>query len=329
MLPVIKAQYLRATILKMKKVLFIATVLALTVSACKNEGGITTKKTAIKKDLTLNADSEKEKFSYSLGNIIGTTLKNNGVDSVNYGLLIDGLNATLADQAAYGIGAQQARDLETKNINIDDLDNDVLLKGVYDVLEGDTTLLNLMEVNQAYGSFIESNAVRVAEANLADGKKYLETNMEREGIKVTESGLQHQLIEEGTGEAIGSNDIISVHYTGTTIEGKEFDSSVGADPYTVDMSAGPMLSPIPGFKEALSLYPVGSKYRIFIPSNLAYRDQSQGADIGPNSVLIFELENVEKVTGDEAKEFKAQQAAYLKQMEAYQKQVQQQQQQGR
>jgi FKBP-type peptidyl-prolyl cis-trans isomerase FkpA len=124
------------------------------------------------------------------------------------------------------------------------------------------------------------------EENKAAGIAFLAENAKKPGIVTTASGLQYQVITEGTGASPGPTDNVTVHYQGTTIAGKEFDSSYkrGA-PATF-----PLNRVIPGWTEGLQLMKEGGKSRLFIPSNLAYGERGAGRDIGPNSALIFEVE---------------------------------------
>lgn len=124
------------------------------------------------------------------------------------------------------------------------------------------------------------------EENKAAGEAFLAENAKKPGVVTTASGLQYQIITEGTGATPSATDNVSVHYQGTTIDGKEFDSSYkrGA-PATF-----PLNRVIPGWTEGLQLMKEGGKSKLFIPSNLAYGERGAGRDIGPNSALIFDVE---------------------------------------
>src|ERR1700747_3152111 len=126
----------------------------------------------------------------------------------------------------------------------------------------------------------------VAEKNKADGKKFLDDNAKKPGVKTTNSGLQYKVIKEGTGDKPGDSDIVETNYRGTTIDGKEFDSSAKhGSSFTL-----PVNGVIKGWAEALKLMPVGSKWEIYVPSELAYGDEGYGDDIPPGSTLVFDLE---------------------------------------
>ncbi|BBL56561.1 hypothetical protein MKFW12EY_01740 [Methylomonas koyamae] len=133
--------------------------------------------------------------------------------------------------------------------------------------------------------FSLANANTPAE-NKAAGEKYLADNAKNAGVTTTASGLQYQVFTEGTGASPKASDNVTVHYKGTTIDGKEFDSSYSRGaPATF-----PLNRVIPGWTEGVQLMKEGAKYRFFIPSNLAYGERGAGRDIGPNAALIFDVE---------------------------------------
>ncbi len=130
-----------------------------------------------------------------------------------------------------------------------------------------------------------------AEANSVAGKTFLEENKKREGVVETPSGLQYEIIKEGNGPKPTAQDSVKCHYHGTTITGTVFDSSVvRKQPATF-----PLNRVIKGWTEGVQLMPVGSKWKLFLPSELAYGSQQVGTHIGPNSTLIFEVELLEIV----------------------------------
>ena len=125
-----------------------------------------------------------------------------------------------------------------------------------------------------------------AEANLKAGNDFLEANKQKPGVVALPSGLQYEIITEGTGAKPGATSNVTCHYHGTLIDGRVFDSSVDRG-QPIELSVNGV---IPGWTEALQLMPVGSKWKLFIPSNLAYGDQQAGPLITPGSTLIFEVE---------------------------------------
>ncbi|QPK62788.1 FKBP-type peptidyl-prolyl cis-trans isomerase [Methylomonas sp. LL1] len=131
-----------------------------------------------------------------------------------------------------------------------------------------------------------SMANATPDENKAAGEKFLKDNAQNAGVTTTASGLQYQVFTEGTGLAPKATDNVTVHYKGTTIDGKEFDSSYSRGaPATF-----PLNRVIAGWTEGLQLMKEGAKYRFFIPSNLAYGERGAGRDIGPNAALIFDVE---------------------------------------
>ena len=136
-----------------------------------------------------------------------------------------------------------------------------------------------------FAMFSMANATTPAE-NQAAGEKFLAENAKQAGVVTTASGLQYLVVTEGTGASPQASDNVTVHYKGTTIDGKEFDSSYSRGaPATF-----PLNRVIAGWTEGLQLMKEGAKYRFFIPSNLAYGERGAGRDIGPNSALIFDVE---------------------------------------
>lgn len=201
---------------------------------------------------------------------------------------------TEKDKHSYMIGMLWGKQLQDIK---GEVDLAMIQKGLNDSFTGGKTMLSEEEaqmVSQEFRSKLQAkrDAERKAagEANLKTGEEFLAKNKTVAGVKVTESGLQYQVIKEGTGPKPKANDQVKVHYVGTLINGTKFDSSVDrGQPATF-----PLNGVIPGWTEALQLMTVGSKYKLFIPGKLAYGEngQPQGG-IGPNEVLIFEVELLE------------------------------------
>jgi FKBP-type peptidyl-prolyl cis-trans isomerase FklB len=133
---------------------------------------------------------------------------------------------------------------------------------------------------------MESKKRDQGDANMKEGKSFLEANAKKSGVKVLPSGLQYQILTDGKGKSPKATDVVKTHYRGTLISGKEFDSSYARK----EPAEFPVNGVIKGWTEALQLMKEGSKWKLFIPSELAYGAQGAGADIGPNSTLIFEVE---------------------------------------
>jgi FKBP-type peptidyl-prolyl cis-trans isomerase FklB len=189
------------------------------------------------------------------------------------------------DSISYAIGVSIAGSL--KNQRMDTLVNlDIIQRAFATTFKGDTALLSEMESNQYIQQYFQGLQGRLAAANKKAGEKFLAENKTKEGVKTTASGLQYLVLKEGTGAQPKASDQVSVHYVGTTLEGKEFDSSIKrGEPATFGVG-----EVIGGWTEALQLMKVGSKYKLFIPSELAYRETGNPPVIQPNSVLIFEVE---------------------------------------
>ena len=199
---------------------------------------------------------------------------------------------TLADSAAYAIGIDIGNNIK-KNLPTapggKDLDQKIILAAFTSALNGDSSQISSLKiqgVTQSY--FMKAQQVEAGKAAEA-GKKFLDENAKRPGVKTTASGLQYEILKEGNGPKPLATDTVVVHYHGTTIEGKVFDSSVERK----EPAKFPVNQVIPGWTEALQLMPVGSKWKLVVPSQLGYGERGAGADIKPNSVLVFEVELLE------------------------------------
>lgn len=195
---------------------------------------------------------------------------------------------------SYIIGNNIGQNIKQDNL---DLDIDAFVRGLEDVLEEREPALSeeeMMTTMQAFQQKMmaeqQQEMAAEAEENAAAALAFLTENSERDEVTTTESGLQYEVLEEGDGERPASDDTVTVHYTGSLIDGTVFDSSVERGQpanFAVDQV-------IPGWTEALQLMPAGSKWRLYIPSDLAYGDQGAGGGaIGPNETLIFEVELIE------------------------------------
>lgn len=199
---------------------------------------------------------------------------------------------TLADSAAYAIGIDIGNNIK-KNLPTapggKDLDQKIILAAFTSALNGDSSLIpsaKVSGVTQVY--FMKCQQLEAGKAGEV-GTKFLDENAKRSGVKSTASGLQYEILKEGNGAKPAATDTVVVHYHGTTIDGKVFDSSVDRG----KPASFPVNQVIPGWTEALQLMTVGSKWKIVIPAALAYGERGAGADIKPNSVLVFEVELLE------------------------------------
>ncbi|MBN2597767.1 FKBP-type peptidyl-prolyl cis-trans isomerase [Labilibaculum sp.] len=198
------------------------------------------------------------------------------------------------DSVSYSLGASFGTNLERNGLT--NLNEEVLLAALYASLDKDSLVIDPQKGNAVINNYIKGLQEKIGAENLAKGQKFLEENKSKEGIVVTESGLQYRIINEGEGAKPLATDKVSVHYKGTTIDGKEFDSSYKRnEPATFAANRV-----IKGWTEALQLMPVGSKWELFIPSNLAYGPRAMGADIKANETLIFEVELLD-IIKDETK----------------------------
>lgn len=193
------------------------------------------------------------------------------------------LNSTI-DSVSYSIGASFGGNLLQNSLK--EINQDALLAGLNAALAQEDLRIEPRTGGAIINKFIKELKTKAAEENKALGEKFLEDNKGKEGVVTTESGLQYKVLTEGKGEIPTKDQKVKVHYRGTTIDGKEFDSSYKRNEPATFLPT----RVIKGWTEALQLMPVGSKWELYIPSTLAYGARGAGANIGPNSTLIFEVE---------------------------------------
>ena len=190
---------------------------------------------------------------------------------------------TLKDSASYGLGVLVAQNFKSQNIEIN---VDLLQKGFNEVMKGEKTPITDMQANTLIQKYMQREQAKAFEPNRLAGEKFITENKTKEGIVTLQSGLQYQIMKAGDGPKPASTDKVKTHYHGTLIDGTVFDSSVQrGEPITF-----PVTGVIPGWIEALQLMPVGSKWKLFIPQDLAYGARGSGPTIKPYSALIFEVE---------------------------------------
>lgn len=190
-------------------------------------------------------------------------------------------------QASYGIGLQVGQQLSESGL--EGLQPEALLAGLRDALEGNAPAVPVDVLHRALREVHErAEAVRRESQKTlaAEGEKYLEENLKKDGVSSTESGLQFRVITQGEGAIPSRQDRVRVHYTGKLINGTVFDSSVARG----EPAEFPVSGVIAGWIEALTLMPVGSKWELTIPYQLAYGERGAGASIPPFSTLVFEVE---------------------------------------
>jgi FKBP-type peptidyl-prolyl cis-trans isomerase FkpA len=193
---------------------------------------------------------------------------------------------TFADSASYAVGQGLGQSIKDRHVEIE---ADIAMQGLQDALEGREPQLALEEIGplmqrlsrEGMAKWNEEQGLR----NEVEGEAYLAENAGRDGVQVTESGIQYEVITEGTGAKPTATDQVTVHYVGTMIDGSVFDSSrERGEPATFSLDGV-----IPGWTEGLQLMSVGSTYRLVIPADLAY-GEAGNPRLGPNATLIFEVE---------------------------------------
>ena len=210
------------------------------------------------------------------------------------------------DSISYSIGLFMAQSLKQQGMT--DLNNALLMRGMDDALKGQKTQLSMEQAGQVMNAFQQKQfAVRNAESmkvsaeNKKTGNAFLAANKAKTGVTTTASGLQYSVEKEGTGVKPTATDRVKVHYTGRLLDGKVFDSSVERET-PVEFGVSEVIK---GWTEALQLMPVGSKWKLYIPAELAYGDRSMGQDIKPGSTLLFDVELLEVVKQNQPEAAKA------------------------
>jgi FKBP-type peptidyl-prolyl cis-trans isomerase FklB len=187
---------------------------------------------------------------------------------------------------SYGIGMQMGQQLSSAFPGVS---LSAALEGIQDAFEGKGPQVNPDDINAAFQVLqerIKAEESQKAETFAAEGNKFLAENATRSEVIVTESGLQYEVIESGDGEKPSASSTVRTHYRGTLVDGTEFDSSYKRN----EPTEFPVNGVIAGWTEALQLMNVGSKWKLFVPYNLAYGEQGAGGTIGPYQTLIFEIE---------------------------------------
>jgi FKBP-type peptidyl-prolyl cis-trans isomerase FklB len=197
--------------------------------------------------------------------------------------------ANQTDSLSYSIGIMVASFYKQQGIT--NINETLVNKAISDKMKGDSTLLTEQQCNQVLMSFIEKSKAEKASAAKKQGAAFLAENKTKPGVVTTASGLQYVVIKQGTGPKPTATDKVKCDYEGRLIDGTVFDSSIKQGK-PIEFAVNGV---IPGWTEALQLMNTGSKYRLFIPSSLAYGDQQMGPDIKPGSTLIFDVDLIEIV----------------------------------
>jgi FKBP-type peptidyl-prolyl cis-trans isomerase len=196
---------------------------------------------------------------------------------------------TEKDKVSYMVGMDVGKGLSSIK---DEIDMAIVIQAINASIKGDKTALSQEEALKVRQDFMTKLSAKrqaeekaKAETNKKAGEEFLAKNKSKAGVKTTASGLQYEVVKQGTGPKPKDTDTVEVHYTGTLLDGTKFDSSVDRGQPT----SFPLKGVIPGWTEGLQLLPVGSKYKFYIPSALAYGENGPGP-IGPNATLVFEVE---------------------------------------
>jgi FKBP-type peptidyl-prolyl cis-trans isomerase FklB len=197
------------------------------------------------------------------------------------------------NKASYTIGIQMGMQLSQQK---DEIDMNSVIQGFTDAFSGNKPQMSMEEMQKAMQTFQQDIQAKqmakmkeLAEKNAKEGADFLAANKKKDGVKTLKSGLQYKVLKSGNGPSPKATDTVVTHYVGTLIDGKVFDSSYKrGEPVTF-----PVSGVIKGWTEALQKMKVGDKWQLFIPSDLAYGEQGAGQTIGPNAVLIFEIELLE------------------------------------
>ncbi len=197
---------------------------------------------------------------------------------------------TQKDKASYAVGMSMGTGLKRQGVPVDAA---VVARGLKDAMSGSKPLLTedemkavLTQLQNDVRQQQQGKAHEAGAGNRKEGDAFLAANKTKEGVVTLPSGMQYKILKEGTGPKPTASDTVSCNYRGTLINGKEFDSSYKRG----EPTSFPVGGVIKGWTEALQLMPVGSKWQLFIPADLAYGDRGAGGDIGPGETLIFEVE---------------------------------------
>jgi FKBP-type peptidyl-prolyl cis-trans isomerase FklB len=197
---------------------------------------------------------------------------------------------TQKDKVSYVLGLDMGTSLKK---NLVDVDIEILARGIKDALSGAKPIMTEQEMKETIVALQKDLQARqqeqvkaLAEKNKKEGEAFLAANKKKQGVITMPSGLQYKILTDGKGKSPTAADTVTVNYKGTLIDGTEFDSSYKrGQPATFTVNGV-----IPGWAEALQLMKEGSKWQLYVPSNLAYGERGAGGAIGPNAVLIFEVE---------------------------------------
>lgn len=188
------------------------------------------------------------------------------------------------DSLAYAFGVAMGNDIKTQ-FNFEELNSNAMAQGADDIFS-DNAQISVDEARMFIRNYYQQAQSKMSEDAIQEGEEFLSENVEREEVTELPSGLQYEVIEMGDGPKPEATDKVTTHYKGTLLDGTEFDSSLGGEPRSFQVD-----KVIPGWTEALQLMPVGSKWKLYVPSELAYGERGvPNSPIAPHSTLIFEIE---------------------------------------
>lgn len=274
----------------MKKIIITAVLASVVISCDKSSGGASLGSVS-------KLENNDQKAGYAYGMNVGDQVRNYSEslkeDSLNYAELEKGItdylkgDKKMRDSYANGqaIGMSIQNFLKTQKLE-GIVEEKYIVQGVMDVLKKKDPLFSKDSINFFMQKYIQDNMTRIQTENTTKGDQFLAEKKKDSKVKATESGLLYEVITEGTGEAPTMNSVVEVNYIGKTSDGKTFDESKKGEP-----AKFPLQNVIKGWQEGLQLMKVGSKYKLYIPGNLAYGEfGSPDGKIGPNEVLVFDVE---------------------------------------
>lgn len=191
---------------------------------------------------------------------------------------------TLNDSLSYAFGVSLGEYLKSQGVTT--VNYTMLNKALDQCIKGQQTYMDVNVANYVMSRAGEAKRNKIAAVEKEKGRKFLEENKKKPGVTVTPSGLQYEVLVKGTGERLSRTDTFSAHYRGMLLDGKEFDNSYSRG----KPLAFPVGAVIPGWTEALTLMPIGSKWKLYIPSEIGYGENGAGADIPGGATLVFEVE---------------------------------------
>lgn len=197
---------------------------------------------------------------------------------------VEDYSISWADSLAYSVGVVVAQNLKQQGFQ--NVNHHIMSKAISDVLQNEELIIPFEESDIFFRNEVARIKTMQKEMNKQAGEEFLAKNKDKAGVITTESGLQYEVLTDGDGPSPTSSDKVRVHYHGTLIDGRVFDSSVErGEPISFGLN-----QVISAWTEAVPLMKVGSKHRVYCPHNLAYGDRGAGPLIGPYSALIFEIE---------------------------------------